>query len=267
MLIVVKAGGKVLRERLSELATDIKNLSTDQVVLVHGGGIEVTEIASKLVKKQEFIVSPDGFRSRYTDRDTIEVYTMVIAGKINKHLVSSLLKQGIPSVGLSGIDGLLVRAERKKRLITVDGRGRKKVIDGGYTGKISKVDPQLLWLLLKSGYVPVIAPIAVGEEFEKLNVDGDRMAAYIAGALKADKLILLTDVPGIMLDGKLLSKTSISELKEILPKLGHGMITKVYATIEALEFGVGEVMIASGFEKLPVSSALGHESCTVISRG
>lgn len=268
MLIVVKVGGSILEEETSlDIVSDIKNLiSKNRIVLVHGGGKEVTEIASKLGKEQKFVVSPEGFSSRYTDRETVEIFTMVMAGKINKQIVSALQSQGIPVVGLSGLDGLLVRAKRKKRLVVVDERGRKRVVDGGYTGKISKINAPLLKLLLENGYVPVIAPVATGEEFEPLNVDGDRTAAYIAGALNADRLILLTDVKGLILNGKLVPKLRVSEVKETLPKIGRGMITKVYAAMEALNQGVGEVIISSGLEKLPISSSLGHEFGTVISR-
>lgn len=267
MLIVVKVGGSILRGVSSELISDIKNvLSENQTVLVHGGGKEVTEIASKLGKKQEFIVSPNGFSSRYTDKETIEIFTMVMAGKINKQIVSTLQSQGISVVGLSGLDGFLVKAKRKKRLVVVDERGRKRVIEGGYTGTISEVNAPLLWLLIENGYVPVIAPVAAGEEFEPLNVDGDRTAAYIAGALNADRLILLTDVEGLFLDGKLVSKLSVSEAREVLSKIGRGMITKVYAAMEAINQGVGEVLISSGLERLPISSSLKHECGTVISR-
>ncbi|MDH5624351.1 MAG: [LysW]-aminoadipate/[LysW]-glutamate kinase [Candidatus Bathyarchaeota archaeon] len=267
MLIVVKIGGSILKGVSSELVSDIKNvLSKNQIVLVHGGGKEVTEIASKLGKKQEFVVSPNGFRSRYTDKETIEIFAMVMAGKINKQIVSTLQSQGISALGLSGLDGFLVQAKRKKRLVIVDERGRKRVVDGGYTGKISEVNASLLQLLLENGYVPVIAPIAISEEFEPLNVDGDRTAAYIAGALNADRLILLTDVEGLILDDKLVSKLSFSEVEGVLPKIGRGMITKVYAAVEALNLDVGEVLISYGLERLPISSSLKHECGTVISR-
>ncbi len=267
MLIVVKIGGSILKGVSSELVSDIKNvLSKNQVVLVHGGGKEVTEIASKLGKKQEFVVSPKGFRSRYTDKETIEIFTMVMAGKVNKQIVSTLQSQGISAVGLSGLDGFLLRAKQKKRLVIVDERGRKRVVDGGYTGKISEVNASLLQLLLENGYVPIIAPIAISEEFEPLNVDGDRTAAYIAGALNADRLILLTDVEGLILDDKLVSKLSVSEVEGVLPRIGRGMITKVYAAVEALNLDVGEVLISSGLEKLPISSSLKHQCGTVINR-
>jgi acetylglutamate/LysW-gamma-L-alpha-aminoadipate kinase len=188
-----------------------------------------------------------------------------MAGKINKQIVSALQSQGIPAVGLSGVDGLILKAERKKKLIAVDERGRKKVIDGGYTGKINAVNADLLRLLLEEGYVPVVTPIAMSEEFEPLNVDGDRTAAFIAGALKADRLILLTDVQGLVLKGKPVQKISATEVKEVLSSIGQGMSTKVHAALEALNQGVTEVLITSGVEKLPISSALKHECGTVIS--
>jgi len=267
LLIVVKVGGSILKEVPPEVVSDIKNvLSDNQLVLVHGGGKDVTEIASKLGKEQKFVFSPKGFRSRYTDKETMEIFTMVMAGRINKKLVSALQKQEIQVVGLSGLDGYLLRAKRKKRLIIVNEQGRKQVIDGGYTGKVWQVNTSLLHLLLENGYVPLVSPVAVSEEFEPLNVDADRTAANIAGALKADKLVLLTDVEGLKLNEKLVSKLSVSEIETALPKIGGGMITKIYAAKEALNQGVGEVVIGSGIRENPISSALNHIGGTVISR-
>lgn len=267
MLIVVKIGGSILKEVPSELVSDIKKvLEENQIVLVHGGGKGVTKIASKLGKKQKFIVSPTGFRSRYTDKETMEIFMMVMAGKVNKQIVSALQRQEIPVVGLSGLDGYLVRAKRKKRLVIVDERGRKRVMDGGYTGKVSQINASLLQLLLDNGYMPAVAPIAVSEEYEPLNVDADRTAANVAGALKADRLILLTDVEGLTLEGKVVPKLAISEVEDVLPKIGGGMITKVYAAKEAIEQGVDEVVISSGVREMPISASLNHEGGTVISR-
>lgn len=266
MLIVVKVGGSILKQVPPEIVTDIKNvLSEHQLVLVHGGGKGVTEIATKLGKEQKFVFSPKGFRSRYTDKETMEIFTMVMAGKINKKLVSALQKQEIPVVGLSGLDGYLLRADRKKRLIIVNEQGRKQVIDGGYTGKVNQVNSSLLKLLLDNGYVPLVSPVAVSEEFEPLNVDADRTAANIAGSLKADKLVLLTDVEGLLLNDKLVSKLSVEDVENKLRKIGGGMITKVFAAKEALKNGVGEVVICSGVRENPISSALRHEGGTVIS--
>ena len=138
--------------------------------------------------------------------------------------------------------------------------------DRGYTGTISNVDAKLLNLLLENGFVPVVAPIASSEEFEPLNVDGDRSAAYVAGFLKADRLVLLTDVEGLLIDGKVVPMLNAYEAKELLPKIGHGMITKVYASLEALNLGVEEVVIGSGLIEKPISSAIEHRRGTVIRR-
>ena len=267
MLIVTKAGGRVLEEGLSpEVAEDIcKVLKGNRFIFVHGGGIEVTELAKKLGKEQKFIVSPEGFRSRYTDRETVDIFTMVMAGRLNKQVVMTLESKGLRAVGLTGLDGNLLKAERKKRLVVINERGRKMVIDGGYTGSIIDVNASLLNLLLDSGYVPVVSPVALSEEYEPLNVDGDRTAAKIAEALQADILILLTDVEGLTIDGKIVSKLSSSEAKDMLAKTGPGMITKIHAAIEALEKGVKKVVISSGLGQTPISSAINHLGGTVIS--
>jgi acetylglutamate/LysW-gamma-L-alpha-aminoadipate kinase len=266
MLIVVKAGGKILEKGLSyNIASDIKKISDkNNIVFVHGGGIEVTEIAQKLGKEQRFVVSPEGFRSRYTDKETAEIYMMVMAGRINKQVVMTLQSVGVNAIGLSGLDGQLLKAERKKRLIIINERGRKMAIDGGYTGRIIGVNSNLLNLLMEAKYIPIVSPVALSEEYEPLNVDGDRVAASIAGALSAETLILLTDVEGLMIDGKPVPKLSLADAKILLQKIGPGMITKIHAAIEALEMGVREVIIAPGGGDTPISSAMSRSVGTVV---
>lgn len=269
MLIVAKAGGNVVKNGLSEIAKNVKEIadSGSNLIFVHGGGAEVTLIAEKLGKKQDFVISPEGFRSRYTDKETVEILNMVMSGKINKGIVSAFQSQGVRSVGLSGVDGFLLKAKRKEKMIIVDERGRKRVVDAGFSGKICQINGELLKLLLENGYVPVVSPVAIGEESELLNVDGDRAAASIAGALKADKLIFLTDVDGVILDEKLVREIKVSEIQKVLPKMGAGMSTKVHAALEALNMGAKEAIIASGLCKSPILSALQHENGTVIVRG
>lgn len=265
-MIVLKIGGDIFEKGLeSRLSEDIKNLlSIEKIIIVHGGGDEVTKIAEKLGKRQVFITSPSGIRSRYTDLETVQIYTMVMAGKVNKSIVLWLLSQGVQAIGLSGVDAALLEAKRKKRLIIIDERGRRRIIEGGYTGKISRVDTNLLNLLVENGYVPVVAPAAVSEEFKLLNVDSDRAAAQIAGALKAERMLFLTDVEGVFSKGKLLKKLTLKEAEEILPKIGPGMDKKVLASIEALKAGVKEAIISSGFASNPVFGALKHKKGTVI---
>ncbi|MBS7649468.1 [LysW]-aminoadipate/[LysW]-glutamate kinase, partial [Candidatus Bathyarchaeota archaeon] len=175
-----------------------------------------------------------------------------------------LLSHGILAVGISGIDGALMVANRKKKLLIIDERGRKRIIDGGFTGKISKVNPQILEILLNHGYVPVVSPVAIGEENEYLNVDSDRAAGQIAGALRAERIIFLTDVPGVRLGEEYIKRISLSTAKEILPKIGPGMDKKIIASIEALDAGVKEAIIACGLVNSPLSNALSGLNGTVI---
>lgn len=264
-MIVIKIGGSVINELNSSTLNDIKKISEkDKLILVHGGGKEVTATANKLGKEQKFIVSPGGVKSRYTDKETAEIYTMVMSGKINKMIVSMLLREGLKPVGLTGIDGYILKAERKKKLIIINDKGRKMAIDGGYTGKISSVDPSLLNTLAIEGYVPVISPVALSEEFDFLNVDGDRAAAYIAAGVRADKVIFITNVDGLVIEQKLVTKLTVDEAKVVLPKIGFGMEKKVLACVEALEMGVKEAIISTGQRENPISSAILHHNCTVI---
>lgn len=264
MRIVIKIGGSLLDENLSPLARDVKELSKEhQIVIVHGGAKVVTEIAEKLGKEQKFVTSPTGFRSRYTDAETANIYTMVIGGTVNKKLVAILLKEGVNSLGLSGIDGGLLVAERKPRIKVKEGN-KILLIEGDYTGKIVEVNSQLLELLLNARYVPVIGAVAIGKEGENLNVDGDRAAASIAGAIKADKLLDMTDVPGVLDNEKVIKKLNVPEAKQTMEKVGPGMRRKIFAALEALQEGVPEVVIASGIGEHPLLNALEEKNCTVI---
>jgi [amino group carrier protein]-L-2-aminoadipate 6-kinase len=267
-MIIVKIGGSIVSDTLHPSIFDdiITILRHDKIIIVHGGGRQVTSIATKLGLEQKFIVSPGGIRSRYTDRETAEAYTMVMSGQVNKTIVTMLLKHGIRAVGVAGIDGGFLRAERKKKLLIINDRGRRMAIDGGYTGKIDHVDSSLIDALLDKNFVPVISPIALGEEFEYLNVDGDRAAAHIAGAIQADRVIFLTNVAGLLIGERLIENLTLSEAKEMLPNIGFGMEKKVLASTEALELGVGEAIIGNGARKNPLASLIAHDSCTVIKR-
>jgi acetylglutamate/LysW-gamma-L-alpha-aminoadipate kinase len=265
-MIVIKFGGSVLNELHPSIIEDLRQISqNEKVVLVHGGGNEVTNMATKLGKEQKFIVSPSGIRSRFTDKETAEIYTMVMSGKINKIIVKMMVEAGIKAVGISGIDAGILRAIRKAKLTVLNEKGRKMIIEGGYTGKIQAVETPLLNILTENGYLPVVSPIALSENYEFLNVDGDRAAAYIAGNLKADKVIFLTNVNGLHLDDKLVKNLTASQAKEALPKIGFGMEKKILASTEALMLGAKEVIISSGKVSNPITSAISHEDCTVIS--
>src|SRR5919199_2094098 len=264
-MIVIKIGGSVVDGLHSTTLSDIKKtVERDKLILVHGGGKEVTNTANKLGKEQKFIVSPGGVKSRYTDKETAEIYTMVMSGKINKSIVGMLLRHGIKAVGITGLDGFILKAQRKKKLLIINENGRKMVVDGGYTGKIDTVDASLIQMLLAQGYTPVISPIAISEEFDFLNVDGDRAAAYIAAGLKAQMVVFITNVAGLILEDKLVTDITLEQATTSLSKIGYGMEKKIIASREAIEMGVNKSVIASGKVEYPISAALAHNNCTVI---
>ncbi len=266
MRLVVKAGGRVLDRNLENILDSLaKHSKEHEIVFVHGGGDIVTEYSKKLGVEPKFVISPSGVRSRYTDEKELEVYVMVMAGKINKEIVSGFLRRNVKAIGLSGADGKLLYAKRKERIIIVDERGRKRFIPGGYTGKIVDVNVNLITTLLNNGYLLVIAPIAYGTKGELLNVDGDQAASAIAKHLKPDRLILLSDVEGVILEGKVIPKIRISEVDEIFKKTGLGMNRKVLMAAEAVKAGTSKAIISSGLVKDPLGYAL-NENGTVIEK-
>jgi len=266
-MITIKIGGSVIDDLHPTTILDIKKFSEKEgVILVHGGGKEVTKVCKQLGKEPKFVTSPSGIKSRYTDKETAEIFTMVMSGRINKTIVRMLQQHGINAVGLSGVDGKIIQADRKKKLLIVNEKGRKQAIDGGYTGKITNVDDSLIKSLLKQGFTPVIAPIALSEESEFLNVDGDRAAAYVAAKVQSDKVLFITNVDGLLMDDKLVKNLTLEEAKKIRPKIGPGMEKKILAATEALDMGVKEALIANGQKENPISSAIAHDQCTVIQK-
>ncbi len=208
-----------------------------------------------LGKEPVFVTSPEGIRSRYTDLETLEIFNMVMRNTGTK-ITSYLNSLGFKAVNVSGVDASFIRAERKKKLITIDEKGRKRIIEGGYTGRIKEVDSSFLKNLLNSGLIPVVSPIASGYEGEILNVDGDRGASAIASSIGASKLVIFTNVEGVIIDEKVLDKLSLEEAKQTLKKVGPGMDKKLLACIEAVEKGVETGIIASGKKEKPVKIAL-----------
>lgn len=256
-VLVVKVGGRVLLRNFEGLLRDVASVSKGKdLILVHGGGDVVSEYSRRLGIEPTFITSPSGVRSRYTSREELTVYVMVMAGKLNKEVVAGLVSLGVKAVGLSGADGALLLAERKERLLVIDERGRKRVIEGGYTGKVIKVNTDLLKLLLNMGYVVVVAPLAIDDRGTLLNVDGDQVAYAIATALKADDLVLLTDVDGVVIDGEVVKEIKVNEVDELVKKVGYGMNRKLLMAKEALKSGIGRVVISSGLINEPLTNAL-----------
>ena len=268
-LIVVKIGGKLISQEneVSKVLDDIAALYKDnKIILVHGGGPQINNLLERLGKTPIMVKSPSGMTSRFTDKETLNVAEMVMGGKINKDLVALLQSRGVSAVGLSGIDGATVQAKKKDKLMTIDEKtGKKRILHGDCSGKIEKVNIKLLQLLLENGYVPVISALAISENNEPLNVDGDRSALNIGSAFKADKLILLTDVEGIILDNKVVKTVGREEIDNLMQKIEGGMRKKLFAAKEALNKGLKEIIIASGLKDKPIYFALLGKTGTAIS--
>ena len=214
------------------------------VVLVHGGGPEITEKMKALGKESVFVGG-----LRVTDQETLEIAQMVLVGKINKGIVSLIAKCGAKGVGLSGSDGNIIIA-KKMELQKVNVEGVEQEVDLGHVGEIEWIDPALLNTLLERGYIPVISPIAIDRFGGSLNINADTAAGDIAVALKAFKLINMTDVDGVM-DAKrthVFRKLSIDEARDLLSSgaIGEGMIPKVTSVIKAVENGVRYSHIVNG---------------------
>jgi acetylglutamate/LysW-gamma-L-alpha-aminoadipate kinase len=260
-MIIVKAGGNGSLD-IDAVCRDVAALVAEgqQVVLVHGGSHETTRISEKLGHPPRFITSPSGHISRYTDRETLEIFAMVVAGRVNKLLVERLQQLGVDALGLCGLDGRLLEGKRKSAL-RIKEDGKLKVLRGEYSGVIEKVNTALLRTLLDAGYVPVVAPVAVSYESEALNVDGDRAAAAIGTALKAERIVILSNVPGLLRDisdeGSLISLVPLEQARDYLDRYAKGrMKRKVLGAVEALRDGVEQVIIADGRVDQPLRRAL-----------
>jgi acetylglutamate/LysW-gamma-L-alpha-aminoadipate kinase len=262
-IIVVKLGGAEGVD-FSAICADTAELLKQgrKLVLVHGGSSEANALGEAVGIPPKFITSPSGYTSRYTDRKTLEIFLMAVNGKINSLLVEQLQSQNVNAFGLSGLDGRLMQATRKDSIQSVE-NGKRKIIRDDYTGKIESVNSNLLHILLNAGCLPVIAPVASSLNGEALNVDADRAAAMVAGALKAETLILLTAVPGLMKnfpdESTLIRQLQQSQLPAALEASQGRMKKKVLGAEEALKGGVGRVIIADGRIANPITNALnGH---------
>ncbi len=266
MKIVVKIGGSLADEGLEKVVANVSAATIgNQMVIVHGGGPQINVLSERLGKKPVYVTAPSGFRSRYTDEETRNIAVMAMVGNVNKKIVSLLNQFGISAVGISGADGSTLIARRKDKLIVQEG-DKKRVLRGDYSGKIDEVNDKLISLLISLGYVPVVAPIAMSNDGELVNVDGDRAAAYIAKSIDADMLVSVTDVPGLILNGEVVRRLMMSEAEKLVPMVEGGMKKKIFAAIEALKIGVPAVIICSGLMENAVISAIKMESGTVITR-
>ncbi len=267
-MIVIKVGGGegVDTESVCQDVADLVKQG-QQVVLVHGGSHETNVISEKLGHPPRFVTSVSGHSSRYTDRETLEIFVMVTAGKINKLLVERLQQLGVNAVGLSGIDGRLLEG-RRKSFLRIREAGRTKILRDEFSGVIEKVNAGVLTAVMQAGFVPVIAPQAISYESEALNVDGDRAAAAIAAALGAETLVILTNVPGLLRDvedeGSLIEEIPQAQAGDYLDRYAEGrMKRKVLGATEALQEGVGQVILADGRIDKPVVTALSGQGTVI----
>ncbi|MBO4479592.1 MAG: acetylglutamate kinase [Clostridia bacterium] len=237
-IVVVKYGGnaminEALKEQVMEDIT-LLHLIGVKVVLVHGGGPEISTLMNKVGITPTFV---DGLR--VTDKETVDIVQMVLAGKINKSLVSYLESKGAKAMGISGIDGKLIVAKQKNEKL-------------GYVGEIEKINIKPVFDLLEKGYIPVVSTIATGENGETYNINGDTAAAYLAGALSAKRLIMMTDISGVLRDkddpSTLIPEIKLSEAEELYKSgvISGGMIPKVDCCITAIKQGVKRVIIMDG---------------------
>ena len=237
-VVVVKYGGNaMIDEHLkAQVMEDIVLLWLIgvKIVLVHGGGPEISETMSKLGKKAEFV---DGLR--VTDKETVDIVQMVLAGKVNKTLVNLLEMNGGKAMGISGMDGRLIEAEIKNEKL-------------GYVGNITKINIDPVNDLLEKGYIPVISTLGCDNEGNTYNINGDTAAAYIAGALNAERLIMMTDIAGLLKDkddpSTLIPEITVKECEELKTTgiISGGMIPKIDCCIEAINEGVKNVIIMDG---------------------
>ena len=237
-IVVIKYGGNaMINEQLKQQVMEditLLWLIGVKVVLVHGGGPEISETMKRLGKQAQFV---NGLR--VTDKETVDIVQMVLAGKVNKTLVNLLQMKGGHAVGVSGIDGGIIEAAMKDEAL-------------GYVGKITRIRPQPITDLLEKNYIPVVSTVASDRQGNTYNINGDTAAAFIAGALNAERLIMMTDIAGILRDkddpSTLIPALTVSEARKLFDEgvISGGMIPKVDCCIEAIEKGVKHVVIMDG---------------------
>lgn len=269
-IVVVKYGGHAMGDEAAarDFARDIVLLEQSGVnpVVVHGGGPQIGDMLKRLKIKSEF---SDGLR--VTDAATVEIVEMVLAGSINKQIVGFINEAGGRAVGLCGKDGNMVLAKKLTRTVADPGSNIENVVDLGYVGEPAKVDTTVLDQILGRELIPVLAPVAAGVEGGTFNVNADTFAGAIAGALKAKRLLLLTDVPGVLdKSKKLIKQLTLSDARKLIADgtISGGMIPKVETCIDALDQGVEGVVILDG--KVPHAVLLelltDHGAGTLIQR-
>lgn len=259
-MYVIKVGG-ALGAELGPVCDDIHALASAgaPVVVVHGGSAEANELGRQLGRPPRYMTSPTGMRSRYTDAAALDVLTMAMVGRIKPLIAAQLARLGTRAVGLTGIDGMLITAEKTppvKALLD----GRRCVVRDDLSGRITAINTDLLHMLIRAGYTPVISPPVIDPSVGPLNIDADRLATEIAIALQAECLVLLSDVPGLLRDldnpSSLVRTIPHSALDEHLPLAQGRMRVKLQAAGAALAGGVARVALGDGRRSTPIQAAL-----------
>ncbi len=245
---VIKYGGaaQIMDELKESFAKDIVmlNFIGIRTVIIHGGGPKISATMEKMGKKPQFVHG-----QRVTDRETMDIVEMVLGGLINKEIVSLINRHGGKAVGLSGKDGGLIKAQKKTIKKVTPETGVDEIVDLGLVGEVTSIAPGIINSLEKDGFIPVIAPIGVGPNGETFNINADYVAAAISSALKAEKLMLLTDVPGLIdKNGKIISTIKTSRVNKLIndKTITGGMLPKVQACLHALSGGVSKTHIVDG---------------------
>lgn len=265
--IVIKVGGAAGVDTGAVLR-DVAGLVAQgwPVVLVHGTSAAADALAARAGVPVRHITSPSGHVSRYTDPAMLELYVAAAAGQMNKTLVAGLQALGCNALGLAGMDGRLLVARRKDAVRAIEG-GRQRVIRDDYTGQLESANGELLRMLLTAGYTPVVAPLALGLEGEALNVDGDRAAALLAGAIGAEALIILSNVPGLLANypdpNSLVRHIEPARLAAVEGLAEGRMKKKMLAAREALAAGVPGVILGDSRRTNPVADALNGEGTVI----
>jgi acetylglutamate/LysW-gamma-L-alpha-aminoadipate kinase len=268
MMLVIKIGGA---EGINHdaIADDVAALVSQgqRLVVVHGGSALTNQVATALGHPPQFVTSASGYTSRRTDRRTLEIFEMVYCGQVNKSLVERLQGRGVNALGLSGLDGRLWQGQRKAAIKIIDEGGRRRVLRDDYTGRVEQVNTELLTSLLDAGYIPVLTPPATSYEGEAINVDGDRAAATTAVALKAEVLVILSNVPGLLEcfpdESTLIRHIPADRLETLMAIAQDRMKKKVMGAGEALSGGVARVIFADGRVAQPVQRALAGEGTVI----
>ena len=245
---VIKYGGHAMgdRELAGLFASDIVLLKQVGIhpVVVHGGGPQIGQMLERLKIKSEFV---DGLR--VTDAETVEIVEMVLSGSINKQIVSAINAAGGAAIGISGKDGGLIQAAKLRRTLRDENSNIEKILDLGFVGEPEQINPQILTSLEQSGMIPVIAPIGLGAGGETYNINADTVAGEIAAALGASRLLLLTDVTGVLdKAGELISDLTLERSREICADgtVSGGMIPKLETCTKAVENGIDAAVILDG---------------------